>query len=51
MVLQDTWLFSGTIRDNIAYGLEGASEEAIVRAARSAQADHSSGRCQTITTR
>jgi len=40
MVLQDTWLFSGTIRDNIAYGLEGASEEAIVRAARSAQADH-----------
>jgi ATP-binding cassette subfamily B protein len=40
MVLQDTWLFSGTIRDNIAYGLEGASEEAIVRAAKAAQADH-----------
>ncbi len=40
MVLQDTWLFSGTIRDNIAYGREGASEDAIVRAARAAQADH-----------
>ena len=40
MVLQDTWLFSGTIRDNIAYGREGASEEAIVQAAKAAQADH-----------
>jgi ATP-binding cassette subfamily B protein len=40
MVLQDTWLFSGTIRDNIAYGRDGATEEAIVHAARMAQADH-----------
>jgi ATP-binding cassette, subfamily B, multidrug efflux pump len=40
MVLQDTWLFSGTIRENIAYGREHASEEAIVSAARAAQADH-----------
>jgi len=40
MVLQDTWLFSGTIRDNIAYGREGASQDAIVQAARAAQADH-----------
>ena len=40
MVLQDTWLFSGTIRDNIAYGREGASEDEIVQAARAAQADH-----------
>jgi len=40
MVLQDTWLFSGTIRENIAYGREGASEEEIRRAARAAQADH-----------
>jgi ATP-binding cassette subfamily B protein len=40
MVLQDTWLFSGTIRENIAYGREQATEEAIVRAARAAQADH-----------
>jgi ATP-binding cassette, subfamily B, multidrug efflux pump len=40
MVLQDTWLFSGTIRDNIAYGREGATEDEIVRAARAAQADH-----------
>ncbi|MDI7246991.1 MAG: ABC transporter ATP-binding protein [Bacillota bacterium] len=40
MVLQDTWLFNGTIRDNIAYGREGATDEEIVRAARAAQADH-----------
>ncbi|MEZ5288974.1 MAG: ABC transporter ATP-binding protein [Vicinamibacterales bacterium] len=40
MVLQDTWLFSGTIRDNIAYGRDGAGEEAIVRAAQAARADH-----------
>ena len=33
MVLQDTWLFGGTIRDNIAYGRPGASEEEIVEAA------------------
>jgi ATP-binding cassette subfamily B protein len=39
-VLQDTWLFSGTIRENIAYGREHASEEAIVKAAEAAQADH-----------
>lgn len=40
MVLQDTWLFNGTIRDNIAYGLEGATEEEIIRAAKAAHADH-----------
>jgi ATP-binding cassette subfamily B protein len=40
MVLQDTWLFSGTIRENIAYGMDGASEAAIVAAAQAAQADH-----------
>lgn len=40
MVLQDTWLFNGTLRENIAYGREGASEEDILRAARLAQADH-----------
>jgi len=40
MVLQDTWLFNGTIRENIAYGREGASEEEIVRAAKAAHADH-----------
>jgi ATP-binding cassette subfamily B protein len=40
MVLQDTWLFSGTIRENIAYGRENASEDAIVKAAKAAQADH-----------
>jgi ATP-binding cassette subfamily B protein len=40
MVLQDTWLFNGTIRDNIAYGREGASKDEIVRAAKAAHADH-----------
>ncbi|MFF2445772.1 ABC transporter ATP-binding protein [Neobacillus sp. NPDC058068] len=40
MVLQDTWLFNSTIRDNIAYGREGATEEEIVAAARAANADH-----------
>jgi ATP-binding cassette subfamily B protein len=40
MVLQDTWLFSGTIRENIAYGREHASDDRIVPAARAAQADH-----------
>lgn len=40
MVLQDTWLFNGTIRDNIAYGREGATHEEIIDAAKLAQADH-----------
>jgi ATP-binding cassette subfamily B multidrug efflux pump len=40
MVLQDTWLFSGTIRENIAYGREDASDDAIIKAAQAAQADH-----------
>ncbi|HEY0071002.1 MAG TPA: ABC transporter ATP-binding protein [Chloroflexia bacterium] len=40
MVLQDTWLFNGTISDNIAYGRPGASMAEIVEAARLAHADH-----------
>jgi ATP-binding cassette subfamily B protein len=40
MVLQDTWLFNGTIRDNIAFGRQDATEEEIVEAARAAYADH-----------
>ena len=40
MVLQDTWLFNGTIRDNIAYGRENATEEEIIQAAKAAYADH-----------
>ena len=39
VVLQDTWLFSGTIRENIAYGREEASEAEIIRAAWAAHAD------------
>ena len=40
MVLQDTWLFSGTIRDNIAYGKEGATESEVRVAAEAAHVDH-----------
>ena len=40
MVLQDTWLFSGTIRDNIAYGREHATPEEIRAAAVAAHAEH-----------
>jgi ATP-binding cassette subfamily B protein len=40
MVLQDTWLFNGTIRENIAYGKPDATQEEIVVAARAAHADH-----------
>ncbi|MRS12269.1 MAG: ABC transporter ATP-binding protein [Actinobacteria bacterium] len=40
MVLQDTWLFKGTIRENLAYGREGASDEAIIEAAKAAHVDH-----------
>jgi ATP-binding cassette subfamily B protein len=40
MVLQDTWLFNGTIRENIAYGREGATEEEIINASTAANADH-----------
>ncbi|HEY4220321.1 MAG TPA: ABC transporter ATP-binding protein, partial [Myxococcota bacterium] len=40
MVLQDAWLFRGTIRDNIAYGRPDASEAEIVAAAQAASVDH-----------
>ncbi|MBH1936154.1 ABC transporter ATP-binding protein [Streptomyces sp. AV19] len=39
MVLQDTWLFGGTIAENIAYGAEGASMERIVAAAKATHVD------------
>ena len=37
LVLQDTWLFGGTIAENIAYGTEGATREQIVEAAKAAR--------------
>ncbi len=40
MVLQDTWLFNGTIRDNIAYGKEGSTNDEIIAAAKAARANH-----------
>jgi ATP-binding cassette subfamily B multidrug efflux pump len=39
MVLQDTWLFAGTIRDNIAYGRPGATEEEVLAASRATFVD------------
>lgn len=39
MVLQDTWLFHGTVFDNIAYGRQGATEEEVKEAARRAKID------------
>lgn len=40
MVLQETWLKTGTIHENIAYGLPGASREQVINAAKAAHADH-----------
>lgn len=40
MVLQDTWSFKGTIKENIAYGRMGATDEEIIEAAKAAHADH-----------
>ena len=40
MVLQDTWLFEGTIRENITFGAASASQEQVLAAARAASVDH-----------
>ena len=40
MVLQDTWLFSGTIQENIAFGSSNPSLEAVTQAAKAANIDH-----------
>ena len=40
MVLQDTWLFNGTIMENIRYGRPGATDEEVYAAARAAHVDH-----------
>lgn len=40
MVLQDTWLFNGTIRDNIRYGNESATDEEVMEAAKAAHIHH-----------
>ncbi|HET6529085.1 MAG TPA: ABC transporter ATP-binding protein [Actinoplanes sp.] len=39
MVLQDTWLFGGTIAENIAYGADGPGPDAVIRAAEAAHVD------------
>ncbi len=40
MVLQDTWLYNGTIRENIRYGRPGATDEDVIAAAKAARVDH-----------
>lgn len=40
MVLQDTWLFNGSIMDNIRYGKQGATDEEVYKAAKAAHVDH-----------
>jgi ATP-binding cassette subfamily B protein len=40
MVLQDTWLFKGTVAENVAYGSSGATREDVIRACDSAYCDH-----------
>ena len=40
MVLQDTWLFSGTVQDNIKYGKEDATDDEIIQAAKAAHVHH-----------
>lgn len=40
MVLQDTWLFNGTIKENIAYGKQGATDEEVIQAAKVANVHH-----------
>ena len=40
MVLQDTWLFNGTIMENIRYGRSNATDEEVIAAARAAHVDH-----------
>ena len=40
MVLQDTWLFSGSIKDNIKYGKLDATDEQVKEAAKAAHVDH-----------
>jgi ATP-binding cassette subfamily B multidrug efflux pump len=40
MVLQDTWIYNGTIMENIRYGAPGASDEEVIKAAKAARVDH-----------
>ncbi|MDE6195237.1 MAG: ABC transporter ATP-binding protein/permease, partial [Erysipelotrichaceae bacterium] len=40
MVLQDTWLYHGTIKENIRYGKQDATDEEVIEAAKAAQVDH-----------
>ena len=50
MVLQDTWLFNGTIRENIRYGKLEATDEQVMAAAKMAYVDHFVRRCRRAMT-
>ena len=49
MVLQDTFLFAGTVMENIRYGRLDATDEEVIAAAKLANADHSSTGCRRAT--
>lgn len=51
IVLQDTWLFTGTIFENIKYGNENASDEDVYHAAKMARADAFIVNCLMVTKR
>jgi ATP-binding cassette, subfamily B, multidrug efflux pump len=40
MVLQDTWIYNGTIMENVRYGYPGATDEEVIKAAKAARVDH-----------
>ena len=50
MVLQDSWLFNGTIMENLRYGNENATEEEVIPPQRRHMRTHSSAVCLTATT-
>ena len=51
MVLQETWLFEGTIEENIAFGKPGATHDDVLAAAQAASADHIISACRRAMTR
>ena len=49
MVLQDTWLFEGTVRENIVYSKKNVSDEEVINACKAVGITDSSGLCQRDT--
>ena len=48
MVLQDTWLFNGTIKENIVYAKTGVSDEQVKSAAEASNVDHFINTCRWL---